>query len=55
MSEDDGQARQLFYREDAAMYLIGSWGTATFQTETKESELISMINWLVLIPSYRRF
>ncbi|NMB43933.1 MAG: extracellular solute-binding protein [Clostridiales bacterium] len=47
MSEDDGQARQLFYREDAAMYLIGSWGTATFQTETKESgtDFYDKIGW----------
>lgn len=47
MSEDDGQSRQLFYREEAAMYLIGSWGTATFQTETKESgtDFYDKIGW----------
>lgn len=47
MSEDDGQARQLFYREEAAMYLIGSWATATFQTETKEydTNFYDKIGW----------
>lgn len=47
MSEDDGQARQLFYTEAAAMYLIGSWGTAAFKTDSEEggSDFFDRIGW----------
>ena len=37
MSEDDGQATQFFYTEEAAMYLIGSWKTAAFKTDSDEA------------------
>lgn len=37
MSEDDGQATQFFYTEEAAMYLIGSWKTASFKTDSDEA------------------
>ena len=36
LSEGDGQARQLFYQEEAAMMLIGSWYTSTIQSESTE-------------------
>lgn len=47
MSEDDGQAAALFYQEKAAMYLIGSWKTAAFKTDTTEagSDLYDRIGW----------
>lgn len=47
MSEDDGQARQLFYQETAAMYLIGSWSTASFKTDSEEggSDFYDKIGW----------
>ena len=47
MSEDDGQAAALFYQEKAAMYLIGSWKTANFKTDTEDagSDLYDRIGW----------
>lgn len=47
MSEDDGQAKQLFYTEAAAMYLTGSWNTAAFKTDSEEggSDFYSKIGW----------
>lgn len=47
MSEDDGQSKQLFYTEAAAMYLTGSWGTASFKTDTEEggSDFYSKVGW----------
>lgn len=47
MSEDDGQAAQLFYTEQAAMYLIGSWKTAAFKTDTEDggSDFYDQIGW----------
>lgn len=47
MSEDDGQAAALFYQEKAAMYLIGSWKTAAFKTDTQDagSDLYDRIGW----------
>ncbi len=47
MSEDDGQAKQLFYQEAAAMYLTGSWNTAAFKTDSEEegSDFYSKIGW----------
>ena len=48
MSEDDGQSRQLFYQETAAMYLIGSWATANLKTDSFRSRL-SVIPMLILL------
>lgn len=47
MSEDDGQAAQLFYTEQAAMYLIGSWKTASFKTDCEDggSDFYDQIGW----------
>lgn len=47
MSEDDGQAAQLFYTEKAAMYLIGSWKTAAFKTDCADggSDFYDQIGW----------
>lgn len=47
MSEDDGQAKQLFYTERAAMYLTGSWNTAAFKTDSEDggSDFYSKIGW----------
>lgn len=47
MSEDDGQAKQLFYTEAAAMYLTGSWNTAAFKTDSEDggSDFYSRIGW----------
>lgn len=47
MDEDDGQAAQLFYTEQAAMYLIGSWRTASFKTDTADggSDFYDQIGW----------
>lgn len=47
MSEDDGQSKQLFYTEAAAMYLTGSWNTAAFLTDTKEGggDFYKKIGW----------
>lgn len=47
MSEDDGQAKQLFYTETAAMYLTGSWNTAAFKTDSEDggSDFYSKIGW----------
>lgn len=47
MSEDDGQAAQLFYTEKAAMYLIGSWKTAAFKTDCEDggSDFYDQIGW----------
>jgi raffinose/stachyose/melibiose transport system substrate-binding protein len=36
LSEDDGQARQLLYKETAAMDLIGSWYTGVVKAENEE-------------------
>lgn len=47
MSEDDGQARQLFYQETAAMYLIGSWATANIKTDSEDggSDFYDKVGW----------
>lgn len=47
MSEDDGQAKQLFYTEAAAMYLTGSWNTAAIKTDSEEggSDFYSKVGW----------
>ena len=47
MSEDDGQAAQLFYTEKAAMYLIGSWKTPAFKTDCADggSDFYDQIGW----------
>lgn len=47
MSEDDGQARQLFYQETAAMYLSGSWSTATIKTDSEDggSDFYDKVGW----------
>lgn len=47
MSEDDGQAKQLFYTEEAAMYLTGSWNTAAFKTDSDDggTDFYSKIGW----------
>ena len=47
MSEDDGQAAQLFYTGEAAMYLIGSWKTAAFKTDCADggSDFYDQIGW----------
>ena len=47
MSEDDGQARQLFYQETAAMYLAGSWSTATIKTDSEDggSDFYDKVGW----------
>ncbi len=47
MSEDDGQAKQLFYKETAAMYLTGSWNTAAIKTDSEEggSDFYSKVGW----------
>lgn len=47
MSEDDGQAKQLFYQETAAMYLTGSWNTATFKTDSDDGggDFYDKIGW----------
>jgi raffinose/stachyose/melibiose transport system substrate-binding protein len=47
MSEDDGQAKQLFYQETAAMYLTGSWNTATFKTDSDDAgnDFYSKVGW----------
>ena len=47
MSEDDGQATQFFYTEEAAMYLIGSWKTAAFKTDSEEAgnDFYDKVGW----------
>ena len=47
MSEDDGQSRQLFYQETAAMYLIGSWATANLKTDSEDggSDFYDKVGW----------
>lgn len=47
MSEDDGQAKQFFYTETAAMYLTGSWNTAAFKTDSEDAgnDFYSKIGW----------
>lgn len=47
MSEDDGQARQLFYQETAAMYLSGSWSNATIKTDSEDggSDFYDKVGW----------
>lgn len=47
MSEDDGQAKQLFYTEEAAMYLTGSWNIAAFKTDSEDggSDFYNKIGW----------
>ncbi len=36
LNEDDGQARQALYTEDAAMILMGSWYTSLLKSESEE-------------------
>lgn len=47
MNEDDGQSKQLFYQETAAMYLTGSWSTASFKTDSEDggSDFYDKIGW----------
>lgn len=47
MSEDDGQSRQLFYQESAAMYLIGSWATGNIKTDSADggSDFYDKVGW----------
>ncbi len=43
LDEGDGQAKQLFYAEDAAMRLIGSWDSATYKADSEE--FYNKIGW----------
>lgn len=43
LSEDDGQARQLMYQEQAAMLCCGSWYAGNFKTDSEE--FYSKIDW----------
>lgn len=36
LSEGDGQSKQMFYTEEAAMKLIGSWDAASFKADSPE-------------------
>ncbi|MGI6007403.1 MAG: extracellular solute-binding protein [Ruminococcus sp.] len=36
LDEGDGQSKQLFYSEEAAMKLIGSWESATYKADSEE-------------------
>jgi raffinose/stachyose/melibiose transport system substrate-binding protein len=36
LSEGDGQSKQLFYSEEAAMKMIGSWESATYKADSEE-------------------
>lgn len=36
LDEGDGQGRQLFYAEDAAMRLIGSWDSGNYMADSQE-------------------
>ena len=35
-SEGDGQSKQLFYSEEAAMKMIGSWESGTYKADSEE-------------------
>lgn len=43
LNEDDGQARQQLYTEDAAMILMGSWYTALLKSES--ADFYDKIGW----------
>ena len=47
MSSDDGQANAFFYTEEAAMYLTGSWATASFKTDSEDAgnDFYSKVGW----------
>lgn len=47
MSEDDTQSEAMFFREEAAMYLIGSWETPVFEDLSNEvgNEFYKKVGW----------